>query len=114
MEPIFIKEFLPQQILNLAYSYSIIKYTNYKKFIIDPQTNSLIKEHSDYLMETLLDLSTPVVEQNVGKKLWPTYSYFRIYDKGSDLPIHMDRPSCEQDRDWETTGVLKSNSVSIK
>lgn len=95
MEPIFIKEFLPQQILNLAYSYSIIKYTNYKKFIIDPQTNSLIKEHSDYLMETLLDLSTPVVEQNVGKKLWPTYSYFRIYDKGSDLPIHMDRPSCE-------------------
>jgi hypothetical protein len=46
-------------------------------------------------MESLMDMSTPVIEQNVGKKLWPTYSYLRIYDKGSDLPIHRDRPSCE-------------------
>lgn len=95
MEPIFIKEFLPKQILNLVYSYSIIKFSNQKKFNIDGQTNSLISEHGDYLMETLMDMSTPVVEQNVGKKLWPTYSYFRIYDKGSDLKIHKDRPSCE-------------------
>jgi len=95
MEPIFIKEFLPKQILNLAYSYSIIKYSNKETFNIEKQTSSLIGEHSDYLMETLLDMSTPVVEQNVQKKLWPTYSYFRIYDKGSDLKIHKDRFSCE-------------------
>ena len=95
MQPIFIKEFLPQQILNLAYSYSIIKYSNQKKFNIDPQTNSLICENSDYLMETLMDMSTPVVEQNVGKKLWPTYSFLRVYDKGSDLKIHTDKESCE-------------------
>ena len=95
MQPIFIKEFLPQQILNLTYSYSIIKSLNKKEFKIDNQTNSLVGEHGDYLMETLMDLSTPVVEQNVGKKLWPTYSFFRIYDKGSDLKIHTDRESCE-------------------
>jgi len=95
MQPIFIKEFLPQQILSLTYSYSIIKSLNQKKFEIDDQTNSLISEHGDYLMETLMDLSTPVVEQNVGKKLWPTYSFFRVYDKGSDLKIHTDRESCE-------------------
>ena len=95
MEPIFIKEFLPKQILNLAYSYSIIKYSNMKKFNVDRQTQSLISEHSDFLMETLLDASVPVIEQNVGKKLWPTYSFFRIYDKGSDLKIHKDRESCE-------------------
>ena len=47
-----------------------------------------------FLMETLMK-SQPVLEQNVGKKLWPTYSYFRIYDKGDDLKIHKDRPSCE-------------------
>ena len=35
MQPIYIKEFLPQQILNLAYSYSIIKYSNQKQFNID-------------------------------------------------------------------------------
>lgn len=95
MEPIFIKEFLPQQILNLSYSYSIIKFSNKIIETSDAQTSSLIWEHGDYLMETLMDMSTPVVEQNVGKKLWPTYSYFRIYDKGSDLRIHTDRESCE-------------------
>ena len=95
MQPIFVKDFLPQQILNLTYSYSLIKYSNLKHFRIDTQTNSLIGEYSDYLMETLMDMSIPVVEQNVGKKLWPTYSYFRIYDKGSDLKVHTDRPSCE-------------------
>ena len=81
MKPIFIKEFLPKQILNLAYSYSVIKHSNTKNFNIDNQTNSLIGEHGDFFMETLMDMSTPVVEQNVAKKLWPTYSYFRIYDK---------------------------------
>lgn len=95
MNPIFIKEFLPQQILNVCYSYCVLKFSNKKKFKIDSQTNSLISEHGDYLMETLMDLSTPVIEQNVGKKLWPTYSFLRVYDKDSDLPVHKDRPSCE-------------------
>ena len=95
MQPIFIKEFLPQQILNLIYSYSVLKFSNQRKFNIEGQSSSLIYEHGDYLMETLMDMSTPVVEQNVGKKLFPTYSYFRIYDKGSDLKVHKDRPSCE-------------------
>ena len=94
MVPIFIKEFLPKQILNLVYSYSVIKYSNQKEFNSD-QTSSLIGHHGDYLMETLMDMSTPVIEQNVGKKLWPTYSYFRIYDRGSDLKVHIDRESCE-------------------
>lgn len=95
MKPIFIPEFLPPQILNLVNSYVITKFSNKKEFEIDTQTTSLIGEYSDPLMETLMDLSTPVVEQNVGKKLFPTYSYFRIYDRGSDLKIHKDRASCE-------------------
>jgi len=94
MKPIFIKNFLPEQILNLAYSYCIIKYSNHTTEM-DTQASSLVGEYSDYFMETLLDMSTPVIEQNVGKKLWPTYSYARIYDKGSDLKIHKDRESCE-------------------
>lgn len=95
MDPIFIKEFLPKQILNLAYSYSIIKFSNKTNFKVEGQTMSLVAEHGDYLMETLLDLSTSVIEQNVGKKLFPTYSYLRMYDKNSDLKVHTDRPSCE-------------------
>ena len=95
MQPIFIKEFLPQQILNLCYSYSILKFSNQKTFKTEPQANVLLFKYSDILMETLMDMSLPVVEQNVGKKLWPTYSYLRVYDKGSDLKVHEDRESCE-------------------
>jgi hypothetical protein len=95
MIPLFIENFLPNQVLNILHSYCIMKYSNKTNFEVDSQTSSLISEHSDPLMETILDLTTPVVEQNVGKKLFPTYSFLRIYDKNSDLPIHKDRPSCE-------------------
>ena len=95
MEPILIKEFLPKQVLNILYSYCIFKYSNKNEFEIDSQTSSLAADYGDCLMETILDLSTPVVEQNVDKKLFPTYSYLRVYDKGSDLKIHTDRPACE-------------------
>jgi hypothetical protein len=95
MQPLFIEKFLPDEILNLTYSYLIMKFGKQKEFKVDTQANSLIGEHAENLMEVLLDMSTPVIEQNLGKKLWPTYSYFRIYDKGSDLPVHTDRESCE-------------------
>ena len=38
MQPIFIKEFLPKQILDLIYSYTIIKFSDQKKFKHDLQT----------------------------------------------------------------------------
>ena len=95
MTPIFIKEFLPKQILTVVHNYCLLKYQNPEFLKDDLQTGSLISEHGDPLMETLMDLSTPVIEQNVGKKLFPTYSFFRIYDKGDDLKVHTDRESCE-------------------
>ena len=70
MKPIFIKDFLPPQVLNIAYSYCVLKYSakiNFTK--TDSQTKSLLGEYGDLLMETLLDLSTPVIEQNVGKTM---------------------------------------------
>lgn len=94
-EPVFIEEFFPEQVCNIAYNYTILKSLNKRNFVIDRQTESIFSEYSDFLMETLLELSTPVVESNVGKKLFPTYSFLRIYDKGSDLKIHLDRASCE-------------------
>ena len=95
MEPLFIKEFLPKQILTFLNSYCVLNFSKHRNFETDTQTNSLIGVYANNVMETLLDMSTPVIEKNVGKKLWPTYSYFRIYDKGSDLKVHKDRPSCE-------------------
>lgn len=50
-------------------SYCLIKYGNLKHFkgSVDTQSNSLIGEYSDFVMETLMDLSTPVIEQNTKK-----------------------------------------------
>ena len=96
MEPIFIKNFLPQPVLSLVENYCLLKYANQYSFEnIDSQTNSLVGENSDILMESILDISTSVIEKNVNKSLFPTYSYFRIYDLGSDLKFHIDRAACE-------------------
>jgi len=45
--------------------------------------------------ESLLQMMTEKIENTVGKKLYPTYSYSRIYYKGAVLPKHVDRPACQ-------------------
>tara|TARA_R100000030_G_scaffold81813_1_gene64552 strand:- start:81 stop:548 length:468 start_codon:yes stop_codon:yes gene_type:complete len=46
-------------------------------------------------METLLMKVLPVMKEQTGLDLIPTYSYTRVYTKGSILWRHKDRPSCE-------------------
>ena len=38
---------------------------------------------------------TARVREAVGRRLTPTYAYFRVYQKGDILKVHSDRPSCE-------------------
>lgn len=45
--------------------------------------------------ESLLLTLLPLMEQETGKDLYPTYSYSRIYWKGSNMFKHMDREPCE-------------------
>lgn len=45
----------------------------------------------DFLLEQLL----PTIEKTVDKKLYPTYSYARLYKPGDELKNHKDRESCE-------------------
>lgn len=51
--------------------------------------------YSPLMFEALAVKLTPVIEEAVGKKLAPTYSYARIYYNGSELKIHKDRQSSE-------------------
>lgn len=97
MKPIFIENFLPEVLSNFIHSYCVMKYQNLDQISPDGtnNTDSIINEYGDYAMETILDMSTPVVEQNVGKKLYPVNAFLRIYDKGSQLKIHTDRDACE-------------------
>ena len=45
--------------------------------------------------ETLMQLLLPFAQQASGYKLFPTYSYGRVYVTGAELARHKDRPSCE-------------------
>jgi hypothetical protein len=49
----------------------------------------------DPLTEKVLRNLVPVVDKISGRKLFPTYSYFRVYKHGDVLARHKDRPSCE-------------------
>ena len=51
--------------------------------------------YSPLMFEALSVHITPIIEEVVGKKLWPTYSYARIYYHGTELQKHFDRPSSE-------------------
>ena len=56
---------------------------------------SRFSRYADPLMETILVEKLPEVEKIVGKKLYPTYSYSRVYVADNVLDAHVDRPSCE-------------------
>jgi hypothetical protein len=51
--------------------------------------------YSDIAMETLMLKIQPVMEKTTGLKLYPAYTYARIYKKGDVLKRHKDRFSCE-------------------
>lgn len=52
-------------------------------------------KYGDPAMESLLLNLHNTMEENTGLKLHPTYSFYRVYRKGDELPLHKDRPSCE-------------------
>ena len=79
--------------------------------------------YADFVMETLLLKCQPVMEKATKLKLYPAYTYARIYKKGDELKRHKDRFSCEISTtmnlggdDWdiylEPTG--KTNQKGIK
>lgn len=52
-------------------------------------------KYADPAMESILLHLQQTIEENVGFKIDPTYSYYRVYRKGDDLKPHQDRPACE-------------------
>ncbi len=61
----------------------------------DQQVPGVYSHYADPVMETLLMKVLPVMKQQTGLDLIPTYSYTRVYERGSILKRHKDRPSCE-------------------
>jgi len=61
----------------------------------DDQIPDTYSHYADIAMETLLLKCQPSMEKATGLKLYPAYSYARIYKKGDILERHKDRFSCE-------------------
>jgi hypothetical protein len=70
-----------------------VKPTEYA--FCDSQTRTSFAYYSSLTTETLLEVLQDKIEKTVNKKLFPTYSYLRIYYQNSILNKHTDRPSCE-------------------
>ena len=59
------------------------------------QIPNTYSQYSNMAMETLLLKCLPKMEEATGLKLYPAYTYARIYKKGDILKRHKDRFSCE-------------------
>jgi hypothetical protein len=121
---ILVKNFLNKELCKLLYMYSItqVRAIDYKKLNCeskfdkkwdgefgDGQVNNTYHRYGDPIIDSLLVLSLENMEHFTGKKLIPTYSYWRFYEKGDKLENHKDRESCE----ISTTVCLGHNYSNI-
>jgi hypothetical protein len=62
---------------------------------LDDTAPGVLSSAGDVFMDGLLIDLLPQAEEITSLKLFPTYSYFRVYHRGDVLAKHTDRPSCE-------------------
>ena len=104
-----IKKAIPYDLANFVFNYFLLKRDAvnylYKNNIIaenslfgtwkDQQVPNVYSHYADFAMEALLMKVMPIMKKETNLNLIPTYSYARVYEKGSILKRHKDRPSCE-------------------
>jgi len=104
-----IKKAVPYELANFIFNYFLLKRDAvnymYKNNLIaengmfgtwkDAQVPNVYSHYADFVMETLLMKVMPIMKKETNLDLIPTYSYARVYEKGSILKRHKDRPSCE-------------------
>jgi hypothetical protein len=86
---------LKKNAVEFMYENNIVHETGTLGTWKDVQVPNVYSHYADFAMETLLLKVMPILQEKTKLKLTPTYSYARIYEKGSILPRHVDRPSCE-------------------
>ena len=104
-----IKKAISYELANFIFNYFLLKrdavkwmYDNnitYDNGMLGTWTDQQIPNtyscYADPVMETLLMKVLPIMQQETGLNLIPTYSYARLYKNGDILHRHKDRPSCE-------------------
>jgi hypothetical protein len=104
-----IKNAIPKELASFIFDYFLLKKKAvkfmYENNVVhetstlgtwkDKQVPNVYSHYADFAMETLLTKVMPIMKEQTKLNLIPTYSYARIYEKGSILKRHKDRPSCE-------------------
>ena len=94
---VLLKNVLGLEVINLISRYALLDEKN--DLTLEegdsPQIHNSHSQYADGLMESLLLEMLPRMEETTGLKLYPTYSYYRVYRPGAILEKHKDRPSCE-------------------
>ncbi|WP_347260566.1 hypothetical protein [Rudaea sp.] len=87
------------ELANVFANYAILQAADPDYYTMDTHTRILSSasrsRYADALGECLLLRLQPKIEAVVGEPLHPTYSYLRIYGKGSILDGHVDRRESE-------------------
>ena len=90
-----VKNHIHKDVLDLMYEYYTLKSENNELLFDDNQVQGTLVLYGDTLNDTLMKTLTPLAEKVVGEKLFPCYSFLRIYNNLDFLKPHTDRPSCE-------------------
>jgi len=118
----FVQNFLNNSERNILYNYCKFRHvsnsTNFDSPTFVKTADSFF--YADPLMESLMIVKKDLIENITGKELLPTYSFWRMYTHGANLPKHSDRPSCEisatvniyGDQDWPI--YMDGKSVILK
>lgn len=61
----------------------------------DPRVKDRLWQYNGTLSQVLLEDARPRLEEAIGLRLTPTYSFAVRYEGGAVLPIHTDRRACE-------------------
>jgi hypothetical protein len=91
-----VKNFLNENEINLLKHYcKNMHLTNTENFDFGQNKNGDTYYYADPLMESLMFNKIKLMEKESGLKVFPTYSFWRMYTYGAELEPHTDRPSCE-------------------
>jgi len=77
------------------WSYMHTKFASMRMDCGDSQVPNSPLSYGDDACDGLLEYIRPRIEVASGRKLHPTYSYFRLYKHGDVLERHFDRDACE-------------------
>jgi hypothetical protein len=89
-----IPQLLDPTLRSFFWSYAHTKFAS-RLLRSDSQVPMTPGDYGDPAFDGLLEHLRPSVQDHSGLRLWPTYSYFRMYKRGDVLARHRDRPACE-------------------